>query len=237
MLRKHFCHSLESWDFILNAEAVAPTIFEVFLIRFYQNIFIDEMGDSLFNHFLNLPNIPIRITDNLITRKDSDWFDNIHTPDTKETMSDIVLTSLEETYQYLKTNFGETIYDWRWGNIHAVNFEHALGKQEPLNRLFNLGPFPLGGSCTSVNNSMYALNKDDFHTTVGPSMRMIVDLSDRNNSLSVITTGQSGNPLSKHFKDQTRLWLKGEYHQTMIDSTQICNSKYDLLMLKTIDAK
>jgi penicillin amidase len=236
-LRAYFCHSLETWDFNLEAEAVAPTIFEVFLTRFYKNIFIDEMGDSLFNNFLSLPNIPIRVTDNLITRKTSQWFDNINTPDSVESMSDIVLLSLEQTFDYLTNNLGEKVSDWCWGNIHSLTFEHALGKQKPLNRLFNLGPFPLGGSCTSVNNSMYALNKDDFRITVGPSMRMIVDLSDRNNSLIDITMGQYGNQFIKHFKDQTPLWLTGGYHRTLTDSAKICNSNFDLLILKPVDTK
>ncbi len=234
-LKTYFCHSLETWDFNLDAKAVAPTIFEVFLTRFYKNIFADEMGDSLFHNFLSLPNIPIRITDNLVTRENSDWFDNINTPGIKETLPEIILTSLDETFTYLKTNFGENVHDWDWGNIHSLTFEHVLGDQKPLDRLFNLGPFPLGGSCTSVNNSMYALNKDNFRTIVGPSMRMIVDLSDQNNSLMVIPTGQSGNPFSKHFKDQTSLWLNGEYRRTITDSTEICNSDFELLILKPVD--
>jgi len=234
-LKIYFQHSLKTWGLKLEGDSVAPTIFEVFLTRFYKNIFADEMGDSLFKNFLSLPNIPIRIADNLVARRDSDWFDNINTPEIKETLNEIILISLNETFDYIKANFGERTQDWDWGNIHSLTFEHVLGKQKPLDRLFSLGPFPLGGSCTSVNNSMYALNKDNFHTIVGPSMRMIVDLSDRNNSLIVIPTGQSGNPLSKHFKDQTSDWLNGEYHKALSDSTQICNSDFDLLILKPVD--
>ncbi|UCE05285.1 MAG: penicillin acylase family protein, partial [bacterium] len=233
-LTKYFCHSLQTWHFNLDAESVAPTIFEVFLNKLYKSIFLDELGDSLFHSFLELPNIPIRITDNLIARGISDWFDNIHTPDIKETMTDIFLTSLKQTFDYLETNFGETVHRWRWGNLHSITFEHVLGKKKPLDKLFNIGPFHLGGSCTSVNNAIYALNKGDFSTIVGPSMRQLVDLSNRNNSLIVITTGQSGHPLSKHFKDQTPLWLNGEYHRAITDSLEICNSDFDVLTLKPI---
>jgi len=230
-LKTYFCHSLQTWDCNLDAESVAPTIFEFFLTRLFKNIFIDELGDSLFYNFLELPNIPIRITDNLIAKRTSVWFDNISTSDVKETIRDIILTSLEETFDSLKSNYGETIYLWRWGNIHSLTFEHALGKKKPLDRLFNIGPFPLGGSCTSVNNAMYMLNKNNFRTIVGPSMRQIVDLSNRKNSLIVITTGQSGHPLSKHFKDQTPLWLNGKYHRAITDSIEICNSDFDVLIL------
>lgn len=236
-LKAYCCHALQTWDLNLDPESVAPTIFEVFLTRLYKNIFIDEMGDSLFYHFLELPNIPIRITDNLIDKGTSEWFDNILTPETRETMQDIILASLEQTFDHLQEQFGETIYHWRWGHVHSLTFKHPLGKKQPLDKLFNIGPLQLGGSYTSVNNAGFVPNKDDFHTIVGPSMRQIVDLSNRNNSLIVITTGQSGHPLSKHFKDQTSFWLNGGYHHAITDSTDICNSDFDLLILKPIDNK
>jgi penicillin amidase len=236
-LKSYFCHSLQTWDFNLDAESVSPAIFEIFLTRLFKNIFIDELGDSLFYNFLELPNIPIRITDMLLTKGTSDWFDDIHTPDIKETMTDIILVSLEEAFEYFKTNFGETVQHWRWGNIHSLTFEHTLGKQKPLDRLFNIGPFPLGGSYTSVNNASYMLGKNDFRTIAGPSMRQLVDLSNRNNSLIVIPTGQSGHPLSKHFKDQTPLWLNGQYHRAITDSIEIWNSDFDLLVLKPTEIK
>ncbi len=236
-LRTYFCHSLQNWDLNLGDQSGASTIFEVFLTKLFKNIFFDEMGDTLFQNFMELPNIPIRITDILIAQGTSEWFDNIETQNKKETITDVLLTSLEETFEYLVSNYGEIVYDWRWGKLHSVTFEHALGKKKPLDNLFNIGPFPLGGSCTSVNNASYALNKKDFHTLVGPSMRQIVDLSNRNNSLVVITTGQSGHPLNKHFKDQTPLWLNGKYRRAITDSLEICNSDFELLILKPKDAK
>ncbi len=231
-LKTYVCHCLQTWDLKLSTESVAPTIFEIFLIQFYKNIFQDELGDTLISDFLELPSIPIRVTDNLISQETSDWFDNIKTPDIKETLPDIVLTSLEETIDYIRSNFGETVYQWRWGKIHTVTFEHMLGQKNPVNRLFNIGPFPLGGSYCSVNNATFLINRNDFRAVSGPSMRQIVDLSKRNNSLSVITTGQCGNPLSQHFKDQTPLWLNGAYHKAITDSTEICSSEFDLLILK-----
>ena len=231
-LKTYFCHELQTWNLNLEAESVASTIFEVLLTKIYKNIFYDELGDTLFHNFLEVPNVPIRITDNLIAKGTSDWFDNINTPEIKETMPDIILASLAETFDYLKNHFSDSVYNWRWGHIHSVTFEHALGKMKPLDRLFNIGPFPLGGSYTSVNNATYLLNRDNFHVFAGPSMRQIVDLSSMKNSLIVITTGESGHPLDKHFKDQTPLWLNGAYHKAITDSTEICNSGFDLLILK-----
>lgn len=231
-IHQYLYNELKKWDFNLNAQSVAPTIFEIFLIKLFKNIFLDEMGDTLFYHFLELPNIPIRVTDNLLTKGASQWFDNVATPDTIETLPDIIKQTLEETFQHLESNSDHTIYNLRWGNVHTLTFEHALGKTKPLDRLFNIGPFPAGGSCTSINNASYALTQNNFKVIVGPSMRQIMDLSNRKNSIIVITTGQCGHPLSKHYKDQTPLWLNGRYHNAITDSLEICNSGFDLLILK-----
>jgi len=231
-LRNYFCKSLQTWNLKLAQDLVAPTIFEIFLTRLYKNIFLDEMGDSLYHQFLELPNIPIRVSDKLIAKGTSDWFDDVTTPNIKETMTDVIYRSLEETFDFLATEQGKKLYQWRWGKIHSVTFEHALGRLKPLNRLFNIGPFDLGGSHTSINNASYLLNGNNFHAIVGPSMRQIVDCSDMKKSFMVIPTGQSGHPLSKHFKDQTPLWLNGEYHYAITDSLTIVNSGFDHLLLK-----
>ncbi|HLW77299.1 MAG TPA: penicillin acylase family protein, partial [Bryobacteraceae bacterium] len=49
------------------------------------------------------------------------------------------------------------------------------------------------GSSTTIKQTTWRL---------GPSMRMIVDLSDLDRSLMNITAGESGQPLSSHYKDQ-----------------------------------
>jgi len=46
---------------------------------------------------------------------------------------------------------------------------------------------------------------------VAPSFRQIIDLSDFDNSMSILPPGQSGNLVSPNAKDQFELWLKGEY--------------------------
>ena len=39
-------------------------------------------------------------------------------------------------------------------------------------------------------------------------MRMIVDLSNFDNSMTVLPTGQSGHVMSKHYDDQVENWIQ-----------------------------
>ena len=52
---------------------------------------------------------------------------------------------------------------------------------------------------------------DDFATTNGASVRMVMDVGEWDNSLVINTPGQSGDPDSPHYSDLFPLWAKGEY--------------------------
>ncbi len=58
---------------------------------------------------------------------------------------------------------------------------------------FNIGPISMSGSSTTIKQTTRRL---------GPSMRMIVDLSNLDGSLENITVGESEQRLSGHYKDQ-----------------------------------
>ena len=59
----------------------------------------------------------------------------------------------------------------------------------------------MSGSSTTIKQTTQRL---------GPSMRMVVDLSDLDHSLANITVGESGNPLSGHYKDQWKAYWSGK---------------------------
>jgi penicillin amidase len=107
---------------------------------------------------------------------------------------------------------------------------HPLGRRRPLDIIFNLGPFPRGGSKMTVNNSEYRLSSP-FAAFLGASTRQIVDFCDLNKSLSVITTGQSGQCMSPHYRDQIPLWLEGKYHPSVMDMAVINRSSAEHLLL------
>jgi penicillin amidase len=65
-----------------------------------------------------------------------------------------------------------------------------------------------------------------------PSYRQIVDLSDLGNSVCVHTTGQSGQPGSRHFADMIDLWRRVEYHPMLFDREAILAQSEGTLTLK-----
>jgi len=222
-----------NWDFIFKKEDVTTTIYNAFWVRLLRNIFADEMGEELFQKYIFISNIPNRTVPELLKHGNSTWFDNIRTPQV-ETRNDIIRKSLQDAVNELKHQLGSETKNWRWGTVHTVTFQHPFGRGGILDNVFNVGPFPVGGANTTVNNGEYSY-RTPYRNTVGPSMRQIVNLADVDRSLIVITTGQSGQPFNKHYDDQVQLWLNGGYIQMITDRKAIEKSSWDLLVMRHIN--
>ena len=89
---------------------------------------------------------------------------------------------------------GSKISRWDYGQFNELRIVHPVLGQLPLiGKYFNIGPVPMSGSSTTIKQTTRRL---------GPSMRMVVDLSDLDHSMQNITIGESGQALSRHYKDQ-----------------------------------
>ncbi|MGH2680951.1 MAG: penicillin acylase family protein [Actinomycetota bacterium] len=98
---------------------------------------------------------------------------------------------------------------WRWGDLHRARFTHPLGRMPGLEPLFVAAEHPLGGDEQTVNNAGFE-GEGPFDVSVAPSWRVVYDLSDLDGSAGILPTGQSGNPASPHWSDQTDAWAAGE---------------------------
>lgn len=208
-----------NWNFLETKNDVTTTLLNVWFTHLMENIFENKMGEGLYKNYIFLANIPLRVVPALFETPSSLWFDDPSTPNI-ETRDEIIRKSLAEAISDLQQRLGYEMKTWQWGRLHTLTFEHPFGSHPPLGAIFNIGPFEVGGSGTTLNNGEYHL-ADPYQMHLGPSMRQIVDFSDINGALSVIPTGQSGQPLSGHYSDQTPLWLNGEYHTLPLDEAAI----------------
>ncbi len=91
------------------------------------------------------------------------------------------------------------------GSIQKLVISHPLASVAFLDHWLNLsrGPFPIGGSETTLNATFPNWNEDQTRllTRQAASMRFIMDWSDPNGFSLNLAMGQSGHPLSPHFDD------------------------------------
>ncbi len=221
---------LKNWDFKFAQSDVATAIFSSFMVHLLHNTFEDEMGPDLFQDFVFFDAIPYRVIDHLLSQNNSSWFDDVRTPEV-ETKNDIIRKSLNDALDELRQSLGHELKTWRWGVLHTVTFNHLFGKVKPLDRVFNIGPFPIDGGATTVAKTEFRI-ANPYAVEVGPTLRQVIDMAEPLDADIVITSGESGQPLFKHYNDQTPLWLTGGYYRMTMNWTEIGKSSWDHLVLK-----
>jgi len=82
-----------------------------------------------------------------------------------------------------------------WGPQNDAIFAHPMGQAWPLGALFNIKEFAQPGDGFTI----YAAKPDH-----GPASRMVIDLSDWDNSSMLLTLGESGIFNDTHYQDQVR---------------------------------
>jgi penicillin amidase len=186
-----------------------------------KDTFEDELGEENFKLFLNT-HIVKQLIENQTKNRNSPWWDNIKTIQTKETQSQIITQSFKEAVLSLENQLGANVTEWYWGKVHQVTFQHPIGKVKIFQKFFNVGPFPVEGSNEVINNQLFMYSDDaKINIKGGPSIRRVVDFSDIENCWSVLPTGQSGNPMSPHYKDQTQLFITGGFRKMMLNKKEI----------------
>ena len=227
---KEAVNVLKSWKGTTNLEDLAPTIYNKWIYLYLKNTFEDEMGVDNFNLFLGI-SVGKQVIAHQIKNENSVWWDNIKTKKVKETRKDIISKSFHETIASLQKQLGNTINDWKWGEVHTVEHEHPLGKVAVLRGLFNVGPFAAPGSNEVINNQFFGFNDEGkYYVKGGPSTRRVIDFSDIENSWSILPTGQSGNPFSKHYSDQAEMFNAGKFRKMKLNKEEIVKTSTKLIL-------
>jgi penicillin amidase len=211
-LEKTVLDSLDAWDFNLSTESPEAAIAEVWAYQFLISTYKDELGDELFQRFLNTAHFSRIAMYYLLIHKNSVWLDNILTGK-KESLADIASESFHNTIDTMITQFGMDLSKWKWGDIHQITLTHPIAKVKLLDMIFGLnrGPYRVGGSFHTISPYKYPYFKPKT-IEHGSSHRSIYDLNNWSNCISVIPTGISGIPASGYYCNQTSLYVNGQYH-------------------------
>ena len=200
---------LSAWDYRMEEGSAAASVFEATTRHLLQNLFEEELGRSLYERYLELVVFPPRALRLLIREDSAAWLQTGGSPEA-ETLDDVVAKSLQQALVELGQTLGDNPNRWQWGELHTLTFEHVLGKRQPLDRIFNLGPFPVSGNNLTVDKKQYSYTAP-YAVKEGASQRMIVDLFRPETALHVLPTGQSGLKGNLHHQDQVSLYLDGGY--------------------------
>jgi penicillin G amidase len=197
---------LEAWNRVMRPDQAEPLLFAAWYRELSRLIYADELGD-LFGGFWGVrPQLMQRI---LIDRQI--WCDDIGTA-AVETCAQRAAAGLDAALLDLARRFGDDPAAWRWGDAHVARMAHPLFERQPLlGYLFDI-EIASGGDSVTVNVGHYRPGDPQrpFASTHAAGYRAIYDLADLDRSTFIAATGQSGNPLSRHYRDLTELWARGQ---------------------------
>jgi penicillin amidase len=212
---------LRSWKGDHPLESVEATIFHRWEFWVLQNTFMDELGFEDFESFLST-HMSKRVMAPMSKNPKSIWWDDISTKEVRETQAEIIHTAFDKAVSSLREDFGDDVNQWTWSKVHTLEHGHPIGQVEALRSFFNVGPFPVHGSREVINNLGFGYNSSGFYKVgSGPSTRRVIDFSDIENSMSILPTGQSGNPFSKYYKDQAEMFTNGKFRKMMMNKDAI----------------
>ena len=204
----------KDWDGNLSTDSATAALYQITYGEMLTRTLADDMGGTLAAEYLgNLNGAGDMLMQQLLADPQAALWDDSSTP-AHETRDDILRASLAAAVVRLGTTQGTDMAAWSWGAMHTITFNHTLGVVPPLDRLFNLGPFPTAGDRTTVNvGSGFETTpgSNQFVQTSHPSMRLIQTPGDWTQSQLVFAPGESGQPGSAHWGDQVDGWLHGTY--------------------------
>ena len=203
---------MEVWDGVVGAHSPAAAVFEFFVAEMVRRVveakapraahwavgegFIALVPHSAFSvrrvgHLVRL-----------LREQPEGWFEQ---PWPQE-----IADALRKVMRTLRERYGDDPERWAWGRIRPLTLRHQVGERAPLDRVFNLGPFPWGGDANTIGQSLVPPANPTANPPFIASLRMVVDVGRWEESRFVLPGGQSGNPLSPHYDDLLPLWQRGE---------------------------
>jgi len=207
---------LAAWDGSMSAERAEPLIFVAWWRELARALYADELGEAFDANWA-----PRALFMANALGAQPRWCDDVRTAQV-ESCAQIQADSLQRSLADLQRRYGDPA-GWKWGEAHAARHRHRPLSREPWLAPFFEFAAPGAGDTYTVNVGRTDFNDraDPFASRHGPSLRMLSDLADLNESLFIHSGGQSGNPLSAHYRAFSAAWARGEYAPMLIERSRI----------------
>ncbi len=132
------------------------------------------------------------VVETMLRERPREWF-----ADWDRTVAEAFSDALEEGRRMQ----GKRLEQWSYGRYNEVTLAHPAARSMGwLEKYFNIGPVEMGGYATTVKETT---------RTMGPSMRFVTTAGAWDETLLTLTTGESGQVLSGHYKDQWAAYHDG----------------------------
>lgn len=206
---------LAEWNGEMNEHMPEPLIYAAWMRALQERLIRDELGPlaDAFTH------VDPRFIERVYRDVDGAavWCDVLQSAPV-ETCADIARMALDDALVWLGDNMGTTLESLRWGDAHVATHDHAaLGETPILSWFVNIRQPTSGGDDTLNRGLTRGRGPQPFESVTGAGYRGVYDFADPDSSVFIISTGQSGHPLSRYYDDLGSRWRRGEYIPMSLD--------------------
>jgi penicillin amidase len=193
---------LRRWDFRMDRDKVEPLLFTSWLREFSHQILFGRFGEAVSDYWDLRP----RVIETVLTER-PDWCDDPEHSNARD-CAERLTASLKTALAQLREAYGADMSEWRWGKAHIASFANPVLSRVPVLRDWFEVAIPTSGGYDTLDRGPSTIRDDaqPYVQRFGAGLRIITDLAAPNDSMMMITPGQSGNPLARHFADLLRKW-------------------------------
>ncbi|PIE10419.1 MAG: penicillin acylase family protein [Rhodobacterales bacterium] len=207
---------LADWNGEMNEHLPEPMIYAYWLRALQNRLIRDDLG-PLADEFTHVE--PLFIERVFRNYNGAGAWCDVRQSAPVETCAQIAKVALDDALVEIAEDWGTSLESLRWGDAHQATHDHpVLGDVPILSWIVNIRQSTSGGDNTLLRGRTEGgEGPQAFLNVHGAGYRGVYDFADPEASVFIISTGQSGHPLSRHYDDLGTLWRRGEYLQMSLD--------------------
>ena len=215
--RKVALNLLANWNGEMNEHLPEPLIYSAWIRALQVRLVQDELG-PLSKEFSQVKPLFIeRVYRNIDGA--GQWCDVVQS-EPIETCAAMAQLALDDALTELLNTYSNDIDGLRWGEAHQATHDHpVLGKIPVLKWFVNIRHSTSGGDNTLQRGKTIGTGPNPYLNVHAGAYRGVYDFADPDSSVFIISTGQSGHPLSRHYDNLAELWRRGEYVPMSLDES------------------
>ena len=195
---------LRGWDAVMSAESPEAALHEVWQTRHLRPGFRDALAGPAASAVVATSDMDVMLQ-------------TLERPETRfgaggsARRDELLLATLKSAWQEMVRLQGPDSKAWQWGRSHVNLAEHPFAATLDVERRarVNVGPIPKDGSEYTLNQSV--ASAADLRQVQGPSVRIVIDVGNWDESRAINHPGQSGDPQDPHYRDLAPMWRNGDY--------------------------
>lgn len=222
--------ALASFDGTMATDRAEPLVVAAWMRELTRLVYADELGPRLFATLWDQ-----RHSFMMSVLKDQNgaaaWCNAEGRP---QSCAVLVSRALDLALEDLAKRYGADWRAWRWGTAHD-----ALSEHRPFSRVAQLAPLfdvrvPVPGDTYTVNVNRYTIRNEagPFVSRHSASLRAIYDMADPERSVFMHSTGQSGIPTSRLYRNLAERWARVEFMAMRTDRAEIEKGAMGRLVLQ-----